>query len=209
MAARRDQSNRCQRSSTYEPGMASKAAVIWEAGGNNKEVAEALGIHVRTLQAWLKSFPPLAEAKECAGDHLERKLMQSLLEVCNGTEKVEFVESYIDGQWVPTSRKTTSMPADPKAIQFWLQSRLPHRWKQRQEIEVSVDRSLVEELNEGRERLQKLIAGIAGAEMMERLQSIVHRTGQVFMDTILPATFLTLVWGGAIFYIIWALLLLG
>ena len=139
------------------PGVLEQAASLWEAGATNKEVAEALGIPVQRLSSLLARHEDLRLASRLSRDKVRVRLEARLVELCQGSTRVEETQADDgDGVFKTVSRKVTHLPPDAKDIMAWLQGRFPERWRKTQEVEVKVDRSLVDALNRGRERLAAL-----------------------------------------------------
>ncbi len=119
----------------------------------NREIAEAMGISRQTLDKWMKKFPQMGAVMKCGKEVADRKVENALYERCTGKivrlkkpfkvkrteydektgKKVKEYEELVDAE------QEEYIPADTKAIQFWLINRKPEKWKQKVEIETKED----------------------------------------------------------------------
>ena len=143
----------------YHPHMAIAAAYMYAQGASDYEVAEGLGVGRATIHRWARVHPEFGKARSESSLFVEARLANALINSAEGARKVEVVEIW-DGEnstWRPERRKVTELPPNPQAILAWLHARNPDKWRDKQEIEVSVDTKTAELLDAGRARMQRVI----------------------------------------------------
>lgn len=117
-------------------------------GMTDTEMAEAMRISRSTLNTWLKKFPQMAAVIKAGKEVADRKVENSLFERATG--KIVMLKKPIKVRKViydeNTGKKRSEaeeieyvddeeyIPADTKAIIFWLTNRKPDEWKQRVEV---------------------------------------------------------------------------
>ncbi|MES2042554.1 MAG: helix-turn-helix domain-containing protein [Pseudomonadota bacterium] len=128
------------RPSSYTPALAGIAERLCRNGATDAEIAEILGICVRTLYRWRGEHEAFAAAftvgKELADDRVERALYQRAVGYTARAEKVV------------TRRGTAApavvsyqvhIPADVRAALHWLAMRRPETWARGDEAEAQPD----------------------------------------------------------------------
>jgi hypothetical protein len=145
-----------------------KARTACERGATDAELASLLKIHPATLYRWKLDFPDFCEAikagKEIADERVERSLFHKAvgfdtkriipvkLKIGPNQERVELVE--VDEH----------VPADTTAAIFWLKNRRKEQWRDKHEVEHSVDGDLAAVLMAARSRDAKPVIEIVEPE---------------------------------------------
>lgn len=105
-------------------------------GATDIELADMLGISVRTLNYWKADRPELAQAmvvaKEVADDRVER----SLFARANGYEHDEVDIRVVANALVQTPIRKY-YPPDTTAAIFWLKNRKPKEWRETKAVELT------------------------------------------------------------------------
>lgn len=127
---------------TYEtvtqPAILEEIKEYATSGCTMSQIASRLLVSKQTLYTWSKKYPELnaviSEGKKSADDRVE----ESLYELCFPRD-VKEVEVEKDGQGtiIRQKIKTKHYPANPIAIQFWLQNRRKEDWKNQQTMELT------------------------------------------------------------------------
>lgn len=108
-------------------------------GGTNEEIAEAFGIHKRTLIRWMNKYQTLKDRINEGKASADSKVERSLFEMTKGYE-VEEEQRVLDvnkdgssklGRIVITKKY---VPPNVTAIIFWLKNRDPASWRDRHEL---------------------------------------------------------------------------
>ena len=100
------------------------------AGLSNEKIAKNIGVNISTFYAWQKKHEEFSEvlkkSKEVADFEVENALYKSALEG-NTTAQI-----------------------------FWLKNRMPDKWRDKQDLEVSGDLSISDVIRRSRERMEKM-----------------------------------------------------
>ena len=114
--------------STYQPAFAEHALKLARLGATNVEIADFLGINVRTVTQWSVQHPDfgaaLKEGKAAADDRVERSLYARAM----GFEHDEVDIRVVNGEIVQTPIRKV-YPPDTTAAIFWLKNRRPQDWR--------------------------------------------------------------------------------
>ena len=110
-------------------------------GATDAEIAEKLGISVRTIQLWRKDneelFRPLKAAKDEADEKVERSLYQLATGYEYDAEKPLVVSIGNGKSAVEIAKYREKVPPNTTAMIFWLKNRQPAKWRDKQEVEHS------------------------------------------------------------------------
>jgi hypothetical protein len=124
------------RPTAYEPEFCQKAANLCIAGATDFEVAEALGVCVRTIYRWKAEYPDFCHAlrlgKELADDRVEASLYHR--SVGYSYPAVKIMQNDGDPVLVPF---TEHVPPDIGAITLWLINRRGDKWRAKQTLEMT------------------------------------------------------------------------
>ena len=119
----------------------------------DRELAQAMGISRTTLNKWRDKFPQMAAVLKCGKEVADRKVENALFEKCTGKTvvlkkpvKVRHTEydkvtgkKISEHEEIEYAEQEEYIPADTKAITFWLINRKPDAWKNKVEIEHNED----------------------------------------------------------------------
>jgi len=144
------------------PRRAYKLALL---GMTDLEMADFFEIHLETFQLWKSQKPEFAKAILRGKDKADSKVVQSLYRRAKGytyteTKKSEGVSSKgekFDNETVIDKH----VPADVKAIVFWLTNRQKARWANTSKSEVTVNKKMVLDLDKLTPEQEKLVKSIA------------------------------------------------
>jgi len=105
-------------------------------GATNEEIAEAIGVSVRTIIRWAKEHESFGKALAEGKGVSDAKVVRSLYQRATGyeyTEKKKIVEYDKEGNIKPVKVEETKkfVPPDVTAQIFWLKNRQRERWQDR------------------------------------------------------------------------------
>lgn len=122
------------RPTEYDSEFCQIAASLAINGGTDAEIADELGVSVRTLYRWKAQHPQFRQAliygKEQADDRVERSLYLRAVGYEHDAVKISFGK---DGQ-VHYAPYRVLVPPDPPAAIFWLKNRRPEHWRDRVDV---------------------------------------------------------------------------
>lgn len=121
-------------------------------GLTQKNLADILGVEVRTVVRWLSENPELRRAWERGRIHPDHLVEQALFRRAIGYQYKHIDTEYgTDGKELRKKVSVKEMPPEVIAQIFWLKNRLPHLWQDKVSHEVTV-RDLMELGNKHRDR---------------------------------------------------------
>lgn len=137
----------------FSPKMLVTIEKVARLGATDIEIADILGISVRTLYSWKHEHEGVAEAlragKDYADERVERALYQRAVGYSFDSEKVMQYE----GEIIRADTRE-HVPPDTRALEYWLNNRKGYEWKSKVEHEHSGTLS-IEALKEASERAAK------------------------------------------------------
>lgn len=115
-----------------------KIISLAKAGKTNIQIAEIIGVHVRTIENWQGKNKDLLwavkESKQIADELVEASLFSRAVGYSHKSVKIFFdrvslktIEHEVEEQY----------PPDVQAAMFWLKNRQPEKWREKSEIEHS------------------------------------------------------------------------
>ena len=120
-------------------------------GLSDEQLADKMGINVATLYRWKKEHCEICEALREGKEVADRRVENALYNSCFDRKitirrpfKVKEVY-YNDGKRCERERvmygeEDVAIPANEKAIEFWLANRKPEKWSRKEKLEVSGDK---------------------------------------------------------------------
>ncbi len=125
-----------------------EAIKAWSRKGATEEsIAKKLGVAYSTFRRYKEDEPKLMEALRVSKDLADAEIENSLFRKANGynaevRKNVKCKEEYFDDFGRKCTREIlreaideVHIPADTKAITFYLTNRLPDEWREKQSIE--------------------------------------------------------------------------
>jgi hypothetical protein len=105
----------------------------------NQEIADIWGINQNTLNTWLHKHPRLREAISNGRDIADAKVARSLVERAMGYShkavKIFMPAGASEPIYAPY---TEHYPPDTAAASLWLRNRQPAKWRDRQEVDLTL-----------------------------------------------------------------------
>ena len=139
------------RPTTYRPEYAEQARKLCRNGATDREIADILGVCVRTFYRWRAEYDEFAEAlkvgKEFADDRVERALYERACGYEYSDVKIFHPSGAKEPVIVPV---TVHVPADVGAARQWLAARRP--------LQPPPAPSLVEQFRKAEERHKVIMA---------------------------------------------------
>lgn len=117
-------------------------------GLSDEQLADKMGINVATLYRWKKEHCEICEALREGKEVADRRVENALYNSCFDRKitirrpfKVKDVY-YDNGKRCEKERmmygeEDVAIPANEKAIEFWLANRKPEKWSRKEKLEVS------------------------------------------------------------------------
>lgn len=129
-----------------------QAEIACKFGATDHEVAEVLGVCVRTINYWRVSRPEFAAALKAGKDVADERVERSLYQKATGYDYVEQQAIKLkvekDQEKVEVVDVQKHAPAETVAAIFWLKNRRKAEWRDRQEVEHSGSIDVGAELSE-------------------------------------------------------------
>lgn len=110
-------------------------------GFTDKEISEKIGISEKTLNNWKNKYPDFLQSLKRGKEHIVGKLEHALYESALGYE-VKEEEGYIDkesGEYVTKTVKFKHVAKNVTAQIFALKNLAPERWREKQQIDHTID----------------------------------------------------------------------
>ena len=106
-------------------------------GLTDEQIADNIGIRRETLIEWKKKYPNISNTLKRGKEVIDRQVENALLKRALGYDYEEVSNKYENG--VLTERKVTKKHVipDTTAQIFWLKNRMPDKWRDKQNLEVS------------------------------------------------------------------------
>lgn len=116
-------------------------------GFTDKEMSMFLGVSEQTFNNWKKKHPEFFESLKGWKTEADSKVEKSLYERATGYSCPEYRVFNNDGEAmvVPTVKY---YPPDTTAAIFWLKNRKPQQWRDKQEVDSTVNASVKQEMPE-------------------------------------------------------------
>lgn len=119
-------------------------------GLNDEQLAQNMGIAIRTFYEWQNRFPQLRQAIKKGKDPVDVEVENALLKRALGYEYEETIteiEEVDEGRQKKHVRRVKKhMPPDVGAIVFWLKNRKPGKWRDKIETAPEVASELLQSL---------------------------------------------------------------
>ena len=140
------------RPTAFKPEYVEQAKKLAELGATDRELAEFFYVSESTLYLWKHTQPEFSEALKLGKEASDARVVQSLYRRAIGYSHDAVKIMTVDGsvQEVPY---VEHYPPDTTAGIFWLKNRDPDRWRDKRELEVSMDESLANRLNSASKRV--------------------------------------------------------
>lgn len=136
MAKKAKAKNPVGRPEIFTAAIGEKIIELAKAGKTHKQTADIIGVHVRTLEYWLKNKQELLwsvrENKQLADEIVEASLYAKATGYSHEAVKI-FCSK--DGE-VTEVPYIEHHPPDTQAAQFWLKNRQPDKWREKSEVET-------------------------------------------------------------------------
>jgi len=115
----------------------------------DKEITKVLEITEQTLNNWKKAYPDFFESLKDAKKEADKSVEKSLFERATGYEHPEEKIFNNNGQIV-RAETTKHYPPDPTSMIFWLKNRQPDKWRDKQELDLTLPKTIKVVYDDGR-----------------------------------------------------------
>lgn len=144
------QRNLSGRPSSYETGYATQAGKLARLGATDMEIADFFEVSLRTIHNWKNEHQEFLHSLKAGKEEADARVERSLYQRACGYE-YDAVKIFCSKNGaVTTVPYREQVPPDTTACIFWLKNRQKDQWRDRQEIEHSVDEALSTRLQEAR-----------------------------------------------------------
>ena len=120
-------------------------------GLSDEQLAEKMGVCPSTFYAWKNKYPEISEALREGKEVADRRVENALYNSCFDRKitirrPFKVKEVYYDNgkrcerERVMYGEEDVAIPANEKAIEFWLANRKPEKWSRKEKLEVSGDK---------------------------------------------------------------------
>ncbi len=137
------------RKTKHTPEMDKIAGLIAEKGLTDKEICKFFSIDEKTLNNWKHQFPLFFQSLKTGKKIADAQVEASLFQRAIGYSIPDVHVSSYEGE-VTITPIIKHYPPDTTAQIYWLKNRQPKKWRDKQDIEHSVDAnlgSLLKEIN--------------------------------------------------------------
>lgn len=126
------------RPSKYKPEFAKQAAKLCKLGATDAELAEFFEVAVSTIGLWKVKHKEFSDAQKMGKDESDARVERSLYLRALGYEHDEVDIRVVDKSIVQTPIRKY-YPPDTTAAIFWLKNRKPEDWRDKTEVEATVE----------------------------------------------------------------------
>lgn len=123
----------------YKPEFVELARKVCALGATTHQLADILNVTFVSVERWRNIYPEFNEALKVGKDAADERVVSALYSRAVGytLETIEHVrvreQEVVDGQIVKSERfvevpRTTHVPPDPRAAEFWLRNRRRKDW---------------------------------------------------------------------------------
>jgi DNA-binding XRE family transcriptional regulator len=155
------------RPSKYRGEYVEQARKLCLLGATDAQLADFFGVSTQTLNAWKHEYPDFLDSLKGAKIEADERVERSLYERATGYSYQATKVMQYEGKPV-LAHYTEHVPPDPTSMIFWLKNRQPGRWRDRMDLNHSVNIDLTGEIEqrlaEGKKRALALSALTLTAE---------------------------------------------
>jgi len=138
-----DEINKGGRPTKYKEEYNEQAEKLCKLGATDQELADFFQVDVSTINNWKIDYPQFFESikkgKILADSNVAERLYQRALGFEHDSEEIKVT----DGEVVRVPIRKI-YPPDPTAAIFWLKNRRPEKWRDKQEVQHSLDPEVFE-----------------------------------------------------------------
>jgi hypothetical protein len=138
-----DEINKGGRPTKYKEEYNEQAEKLCKLGATDQELADFFEVDVSTINNWKIDYPQFFESikkgKILADSNVAERLYQRALGFEHDSEEIKVADGSVIR--VPTRK---IYPPDPTAAIFWLKNRQPEKWRDKQEVQHSLDPEVFE-----------------------------------------------------------------
>jgi hypothetical protein len=139
------------RPSAFKEEYIKQAEKLCELGATDSEMADFFNVDVRTLQRWKVDNKEFCHSVKIGKDVADDRVEMSLYHRATGYSHPEDDIRVIEGQIVITPT-IKHYPPDTTAMIYWLKNRRKDDWRDKTEVEHSVDETIVDRILAARQR---------------------------------------------------------
>jgi hypothetical protein len=142
------------RPTEYRQQFAEQAATLALNGATDDEIADDIGVSVRTVMRWYNKHPEFRQAVRYGKAQADEKVERSLYHRAVGFEMDTVKIGFYEGNAVMVEHREY-YPPDPGSAKLWLTNRKPDEWREKQELAVTGELTLASRLKEARQNAER------------------------------------------------------
>ena len=129
------------RPTLYREEYAEQAFKYCLLGATDADLARLFEVEEKTINNWKNEYPEFLQSIKAGKEDADAEIAEKLYHKAKGYEHPEDKIFLHEGQpvIVPTTRHYAP---DTLAAMYWLNNRNPNRWKQKQEVDISINGDL-------------------------------------------------------------------
>lgn len=129
-------------------------------GLTEEQIAYNMGINRRTLTEWKSKYDPISHVLKRGKEVVDRQVENALLKRALGYEYEEVTQEFNEetGKLQVTKVVNKQVAPDTTAQIFWLKNRKPDEWREKKDVDVTVQKS---------EKLNDIFAQLGGEGLEE------------------------------------------
>ena len=140
------------RPTDYKPEFADQAYKLCLLGATDGELGDFFGVTEQTINNWKQSFPEFFESITRGKLVADAEVAQALFKRATGYDATRVVTATFEGAISDEREVKEYVGPDTNAASLWLRNRQPTKWRDKQQVEVSVDDSTVNRILAARKR---------------------------------------------------------
>lgn len=133
-----------------------QATALCMLGYTNEQIAEFFGVKERIFYYWKKKYPEFLQALSAGREKASMKVIAGLFKRASGHSYDEVKKEYEGDDLIKKTVTQKYYPPETKAAALWLKNKYPELWKEKQEIEGSMNMKVGEITKKNVEKVKDL-----------------------------------------------------
>tara|TARA_R110000803_G_C11989469_1_gene321861 strand:+ start:14020 stop:14559 length:540 start_codon:yes stop_codon:yes gene_type:complete len=152
------------RPSKLDKTLKTVALNLYAQGKTDKQVADICGVSEASINNYKKADPKFFESIKDAKADPDKEVEDALFKRAIGYDEPEQKFMSVScgmnqGSYVETIDTIHHYPADVKAAEFWLKNRKPDTWREKKEVDLTVNNEFAAKIIKARNREKTLLGG--------------------------------------------------
>lgn len=150
------------RPTKFDPKFVVQAKKLAKLALTVPEMADIFDVSRNTFTRWMNENPEFRDAVKVGKEDADARVEQSLYHRAMGYSH-DAVKIMVVDKEVVREEFTEHYPPDTTAMIFWLKNRKPKEWRDKQEMDLSVEATVDVQVSSDRERAKAMAALVARA----------------------------------------------